>query len=221
MLYVPAEPQHKWLSGTSFTTNPFLESNSFGACCDFLSMLQRTGGVIGDHDVAVLRSTACSSRPARYSVMSFASARDPRGRASEIAVLAQHVAIVLDDGSAARRRHQDGVEPALFRPPPASRDVGARARQRVVVAPDVMGQRAAALLVLDQHDLDAVPGQHIDGGLVDARRQHLLGAALQQRDAPAPLARAAKHAAGRGSRRRQAPRRQRQHRLDPAAVKSA
>src|SRR5262249_3213149 len=39
MLYVPAEPQHKWLSGTSFTTKPFLESNSFGApvifcpCC--------------------------------------------------------------------------------------------------------------------------------------------------------------------------------------------
>src|SRR6266550_4866232 len=24
MLYVPAEPQHKWLSGTSFTTNPLL-----------------------------------------------------------------------------------------------------------------------------------------------------------------------------------------------------
>ena len=35
MLYVPAEPQHKWLSGTSFTTNPFLESNSFGACVIF------------------------------------------------------------------------------------------------------------------------------------------------------------------------------------------
>src|SRR5262249_55238711 len=28
MLYVPAEPQHKWPSGTSFTTKPFLESNS-------------------------------------------------------------------------------------------------------------------------------------------------------------------------------------------------
>ena len=28
----------------------------------------------------------------------------------------------------------------------------------------------------------------IDGGLVDARRQHLLGAALQQRDPPAPRA---------------------------------
>ena len=35
MLYVPAEPQHKWLSGTSFTTNPFLESNSFGSCVIF------------------------------------------------------------------------------------------------------------------------------------------------------------------------------------------
>src|SRR5262249_28071332 len=35
MLYVPAEPQHKWLSGTSFTTKPFLESNSFGACVIF------------------------------------------------------------------------------------------------------------------------------------------------------------------------------------------
>src|SRR6266436_10082199 len=35
MLYVPAEPQHKWLSGTSFTTNPLLESNSFGACVIF------------------------------------------------------------------------------------------------------------------------------------------------------------------------------------------
>jgi hypothetical protein len=50
----------------------------------------------------------------------------------------------------------------------------------------MVGQRAAALLVLDQHDLDAVTRQKIDGGLIDARRQHLLGAALQQRDPPAP-----------------------------------
>jgi hypothetical protein len=35
MLYVPAEPQHKWLSGTSFTTKPFLESNSFGRAVIF------------------------------------------------------------------------------------------------------------------------------------------------------------------------------------------
>ena len=43
----------------------------------------------------------------------------------------------------------------------------------------MMGQRAAALLILDQHDFDSVPGEDIDGGLVDARRQHLLGTALQ------------------------------------------
>src|SRR6266851_3623133 len=31
MLYVPAEPQHRCPSATSFTTNPNLQSNSFGA----------------------------------------------------------------------------------------------------------------------------------------------------------------------------------------------
>jgi hypothetical protein len=30
MLYVPAEPQHRGLSGTSFSTNPLLDWNSFG-----------------------------------------------------------------------------------------------------------------------------------------------------------------------------------------------
>ena len=109
-----------------------------------------------------------------------------RGGACKIAVLAQHETVVLDDRAAARRRHQDGIEAALFRLPMPHRDVGAGARQRVVVPSEVMGQRAAALLVLDQHHLDAVARQEIDGGLVDARRQHLLGAALQQRDPAAP-----------------------------------
>ena len=47
------------------------------------------------------------------------------------------------------------------------------------------------------------------------RGQHLLGAALQQRDPAAPLADGRKDAAARGSRCRQAVRRERQHRLDP------
>jgi len=55
----------------------------------------------------------------------------------------------------------------------------ARARQSVVVASEVVGQRAATLLVLDQHDLDAVTRQQINRGLIDARCQHLLGTALQ------------------------------------------
>ena len=99
--------------------------------------------------------------------------------------------------------HQDGVEAAALGLPQPDADVGAGPRQRVAVAAEMMGQRAAALLVLDQHDLDAVAGQQVDGGLVDARRQHLLGAALQQRDPAAPRADGRKNAAAGGSRRRQ------------------
>ncbi len=115
------------------------------------------------------------------------------------------IAIVLDHRPAARRRHQDGVETVPLGLPEPDGDVGARARQRVAVASEVMGQRAAALLVLDQHDLDAVTRQEVDGGLVDARRQHLLGAALQQRDASAPFALGRENASAGRSRRRQAP----------------
>src|SRR4029077_11442349 len=35
MLEVPAEPQHQLLSATSFTLNPFWESNSFGSAVIF------------------------------------------------------------------------------------------------------------------------------------------------------------------------------------------
>ncbi|MGY4329723.1 hypothetical protein ACVWWG_004140 [Bradyrhizobium sp. LB7.2] len=77
-----------------------------------------------------------------------------------------------------------------------------------------MGQRAAALLVPDKDDLDAVAREEIDGGLVDARRQHLLGAALEQRDPATLLAERCEHTAGGGSRRRQPVRRQCQHRLE-------
>ena len=120
--------------------------------------------------------------------MSLASAEILAAAACEVAVLAQHETIVLDDGPAARCRHQDGIEAVPLGLLEPDGDVGARARQCVAVASEVMGQRAAALLVLDQHDLDAVTRQEIDGGLIDARRQDLLGAALQQRDASAPCA---------------------------------
>ncbi|MFK4510541.1 hypothetical protein ABIF81_005719 [Bradyrhizobium daqingense] len=83
-----------------------------------------------------------------------------------------------------------------------------------MVVAEMMGQRAATLLVPDQDNLDAVPGEKADGGLVDARRQHLLGAALQQRDPAPPLAERREHAAGSGAPRGQPVRRQRQHRLD-------
>ena len=93
---------------------------------------------------------------------------------------------------------------------------GPRQRHRPVVLAHVVGQRAAAAGALRDHDLDAQPGQQADGRLVDARRQHLLGAAGQQRHAalPRPLGRvdarrlAPGSAAARGGR-------QRQHRAQP------
>ena len=60
---------------------------------------------------------------------------------------------------------------------------------RLVVAAHVMDERAAAALALRRHDLDAVPGEQADGGVVDLRVQHRLGAAAQERDARAALAR--------------------------------
>ena len=57
---------------------------------------------------------------------------------------------------------------------------------RIAIPPEVVGERAATLLVPNQDDLDAVTRQKIDGGPVDARRQHLLRAALQQRHTAAP-----------------------------------
>ena len=94
------------------------------------------------------------------------------------------------------------------------RDIGACAGERVAVTAEMMGQCAATLLVLDQHDLDAVARQHVDGGLVDAWRQHLLRAALQQRNAGPTLAGGCKHAAAGGAGLRQPGGRHRQHGRD-------
>ncbi len=67
-------------------------------------------------------------------------------------------------------------------------DVRPRKLQRIAVVAQVMGQRATALLAGDQHDLDAMARQQPRGRIVDGGRQHLLRAALQERDTPAPLA---------------------------------
>ncbi len=169
--------------------------------------------MIGDDEIAMLlRWKQVESADILGDILG--QRRNPSGRTSEIAVFAQHETIVLDHRSATRCRDQDGVEAASLGLRQPDTDVGARARQRVAVVSEVMGQRAAALLVLDQHDLDAVTRQEVDGGLIDARRQHLLGAALQQGDPPAPFALGCKNAPAGRSRRRQAARRERQYRLD-------
>ena len=139
---------------------------------------------------------------------------NPRGSGREVAVLTQHEAIILDHRSATGCRHQDGVEAISFGLLQPDGDIGARPRQCVVVASKVVGERAATLLVLDQHDLDAVARQEIDRGLIDARCQHLLGTALQQRDPSAPVTEGRKNASASRSRCRQAARCQSQHGLD-------
>ena len=180
---------------------------------DFLSVLQRTGRVIGDHEFAgLLRRQQGDVGDILGDIL--CQRRYLRRRRGEVAVFAQHESVVLDHRPATRCRHQDGVEAALAGLLEPDRDVGARARQRVVIASEVMGQCAAAPFVPDQHDLDAVTRQKVDGGLIDARRQHLLGAALQQRDPPAPFPTSGKNASAGGSRRRQAAGRKSQHRLD-------
>ena len=61
------------------------------------------------------------------------------------------------------------------------------------LAAHVVHERAAAAGALGDHHLDPVAGQEADRRLVDVRRQHLLRATGQQRDAPAPFALRGEH----------------------------
>src|SRR5713226_699673 len=195
--------------GYIFHHESALGKQFFRGLRDFLAMLKRTSRVIGDDDIAMWLLLTPQIDAAEILRDVLCQRRNLRRRACEIAVLAQHEAVVLDHRAAPRCRHQDGVETVLlgFLEPDA--DIGARPRQRIAVASEMMGQRTATLLVLDQHDLDAVTRQDVDGGLVDARRQNLLGAALKQRNTSAPGAKGRKNASAGGSRRWQATRRQR------------
>jgi hypothetical protein len=53
------------------------------------------------------------------------------------------------------------------------------------VAAQMMGERAATTRTLERNEIEAAPGQHARGCTVDVRRQRLLHAARQQRDARA------------------------------------
>ena len=104
---------------------------------------------------------------------------DPRGLLRVGAVLAQHEAVVLDRGAAARGVDHDGIEPGAVELAAPGVDAGARLAQRRMLLAHVMGERAAAAGPSGDHHLGAVPGQQADGRLVDLRRQHLLGAAAR------------------------------------------
>ena len=81
----------------------------------------------------------------------------------------QHEAVVLDRGAAAGGGDEDGVEPLAVGLGDPGIDVAADGGERLVLAAHVVDDAAAAALALRQHHLDAVPGEHADGGLVDRR----------------------------------------------------
>ncbi len=89
----------------------------------------------------------------------------------------QHVAVILDGGTAARRRYDDRIEAAIFDLAGPGIDIAAGLGERFPFAPHVVDERAAASLALRHDDLDAKAGQQFNRRLVDARVQHRLGAA--------------------------------------------
>ncbi len=66
-------------------------------------------------------------------------------------------------------------------------DVAAGRVERLLLAAHVVDERPATALAVRHHDLDAEPRQEPDRRLVDLRLQHRLGAAGQDRHAPAPF----------------------------------
>src|ERR1700677_2269622 len=184
--------------GYIFHHESVLGKQFFRQLRDFLPVLKRTSRVISDDDV-VAALCRREIEPANILGNILGERRNLGGAGGEIAVLTQHETKVLNDGAAARCRHQDGIEAAAIGLRKPGGYVGASEGRCCVLAAHMMGQCAATLLVFDQYDLDAVTGQQADGGLVDAWCQHLLRAPLQQRDPPAPLALSRKNASARWS----------------------
>ena len=119
------------LSGTSRTVKPQLRQQVLGLPRDFLAVLERAGGVVGDRRARARRAGAPRSSARRYSVMSSASAETRAAFAGIGRIVAQHEAVVLDGRAAARRRDQDCVEPLAFDLARPGIDVGARLRERL------------------------------------------------------------------------------------------
>ena len=192
---------------------------AFGCVGDLLAVLHRAGGVVGDGQVAYRPSAGGRPRSARYSVTSLASAETRAAFCRVGRVVAEHVAVVLDRGAAARRGDHDRVEPAAV--DLAIQASMLRLAQRVA--------RRASLPMwwtsapqqpspARQHDLDAEPGQQADGRLVDLGARAPAGRSRSAaRRGPGAGRRGATRAAGRAATRPAAERgARREHRPQPS-----
>ena len=103
--------------------------------------------------------------------------------------MAEHVAVILDRRAAARRGDEDGVEP-LALDLVASRRRCWRARAGAPAPRGPCDGRCAPQQPspFGEHDLDAEAAEQPDRGDVDARVEHRLRAAGEERHAAAPLA---------------------------------
>ena len=157
---------------------------------NLLAVLQRAGAVVGD---ALPGGDHRRAQPELAHQLGDVARerRDGACRSGELRVLAEHEAVILHRGAAPRRVDHDRIEAARADLAVPGQDVGARGV--VALLPQMMRQRAAAAGAARHHHLAAVPGQQPDRGLVDLRRQHALGAAVEDRHAPEPLAECREH----------------------------
>ena len=86
------------------------------------------------------------------------------------AVAGQQIAVVLDHGAAARGGDEDGVERLLANDGGPGVDIAAGVAARLLFLAEMMRQRAAAGLVLDHDDIDAMTPEQPDGGAADGGR---------------------------------------------------
>ena len=99
------------------------------------------------------------------------------------AVARKQVAVVFHHRAAARGGHDDGVERLLADDGGPGVDVAAGVAARFLFLAEMVDERAAAGLVLDHDDVDAVAPEQPDGGAADRGLKHFLHAAEHQRDA--------------------------------------
>src|SRR3546814_16762945 len=96
-------------------------------------------------------------------------------------VLAEHEAVVLHLGAAARGVDHDRVQAVAVDLARPGGDVGPGEAMRGAGLAEMMLQGAAAAGATDDHHLGPVPGEQADGGFVDFRCDHLLHARSEER----------------------------------------
>ena len=139
--------------------------------------------MVGDAQRRVGSAAAGSPSVGQISLMSRASAEMRAALVGIGGSVAEHEAVILDRRAAARGVDDDRVEPAALRSRASRRRYWrAPARAPAPRWPRWWTSAPQQPLARGDDHLDAVPGQQPDRRLVDLGRQHLLGAAGQQRD---------------------------------------